>query len=336
MSALESFVDALPKVELHVHLEGSVRPATLLELATKHGSTGLPHDLGALEEFYRFRDFAHFVEVYYAVCGHLRDEDDFARVARETGEHLASQGVRWAEITFTPYNHLRRGVSAEAMFAGIEAGRADARGSTGIEMRWCADVPGEFGPKAGSATLDAVERVQPEGLISFGLGGPEVPRPAFADSFARARALGLHAVPHAGETSGPQAVWDALSHLGAERIGHGVRCLEDPELVAHLRDRQVPLEVCPTSNVRLSVVDSLEVHPLPSLLREGLVVTLNSDDPPMFGTTLRGEYLAALTTLGLSPADVRGLAAAGARSSFMDDAGKRRLLDEIEAVALPR
>lgn len=332
---LEAFVDALPKVELHVHLEGSVAPGTLLGLAKKYGTKSLPHSLDGLRDFYQFQDFTHFVSVYYAICEHLRDEEDFARIARETGEHLAAQGVRWAEITFTPYNHLVRGIPAEVLFGGIEAGRAQALATTGIEMRWSTDVPGEFGPDAGDATLDAIEAIQPEGVVSFGLGGPEVPRSAFAKAFTRARSMGLHSVPHAGETTGPQAIWDALEHLGAERIGHGVRCLEDPVLVDHLREHEVPLEVCPTSNVRLSVVDSLEKHPLPRLIDEGLIVTLNSDDPAMFGTTLRQEYLVAMTTVGITPEQLRDLAAAGARSSFMPAEQGKLLVAEIEATPLP-
>lgn len=332
---LVAFVDALPKVELHVHLEGSVRPETLLALAERHGAADVPRDLDALRDWYVFRDFAHFVEVYYAICATLQDGEDFARIARETGEHLADQGVRWAEMTFTPFNHLRRGVTFEAMIDGIEEGRRQARASSGVELRWSFDVPGEFGPDAAMQTLDEVERRPPDGLVSFGLGGPEVPRPAFAGAFARARSLGLRSVPHAGETSGPQAVWDSLVHLGAERIGHGVRSVEDATLMAHLRDEQVPLEICPTSNVRLGVVDSLDHHPLRQLMDFGVVVTLNSDDPPMFGTTLRAEYLAALGPLGLSPSEVRDLAAAGARASFMPEADRRRLVEEICAVPLP-
>ena len=335
VDTLEAFVDALPKAELHVHLEGSVLPESLLRLARKYASTSLPTSISELERFYRFSNFAHFVDVYYTVCDHLRDEDDFALVARETGEHLAAQGVRWAEITFTPFNHLRRGIPASVIFAGIEAGRAAARATTGVEMRWSADVPGEFGPDAAMMTLDALEKEEPDGFISFGLGGPEVPRPAFADAFARARSMGLYSVPHAGETTGPQAIWDSLTHLRAHRIGHGVRCIEDPALVAYLREHCIPLEICPTSNVRLSVVDSLDHHPLPALIDAGLVVTLNSDDPPMFGTTLRNEYLVALTTIGLTPLQLRELAAAGVRASFMPQSAKARLLAEVERTPLP-
>lgn len=332
---LRTFVAALPKVELHVHLEGSVQPATLLQLSRKYRSSDLPETLQGFRSFYRFTDFDHFVTVYYTICEHLREQEDFALVAREVAEQLARQGVRWAEVTVTPYNHLRRGVSATTIFHGIEAGRRAAEATTGIRLRWCIDVPGEFGPEAATATLDAYEEVRPEGVVSFGLGGPEVPRPAFAPAFARALDLGLRSVPHAGENAGPQSIWDSLALLKAERIGHGVRCIEDASLVEHLRDTATPLEVCPTSNARLGVVDSIEDHPLPRLLDEGLVVTLNSDDPAMFDTTLEGEYLLALTTLGLSPDQVVTVAADAVRSSFMPDEDKEPLLDEIAAVPLP-
>ena len=336
-TALERFVDALPKVELHVHLEGSVRPESLLTLAAKHGLTRVPDTLEGLREFYRFQDFAHFIEVYYAVCDHLTDEQDFALVARELGEHLAGQGVRYAEVTITPFNHTRRGVPAGAVFEGIERGRLEAEAATGIRLRWCVDVPGEFGAEAGLETADLVREHRPEGVVSFGLGGPEagVPRAQFARAFAIARDAGLHSVPHSGETMGAATIWDALTHLGAERIGHGVRCLEDPRLVAHLREHRIPLEVCPTSNVCLSVVPSLAAHPLPRLIDEGLVVTLNSDDPPMFNTTLRAEYLHAVTHMGLSPAALAELARAAVRASFLPARDQSRMLADIDRVEVP-
>jgi aminodeoxyfutalosine deaminase len=330
-AALEAFVDALPKVELHVHLEGSVRPSTLLELAARHGTSSLPPTLDELRDFYRFRDFPHFVEVYGAVCEQLRDEEDFALIVRELADDLAGQNVRYAEVTFTPYNHMRRGVPVEAVFAGVERGRIEAEAATGVRLRFCTDIPGEYGAEAGIATAQAVLRHRPEGVVSFGLGGPEVgvPRGQFAEAFAMARDAGLHSVPHAGETTGPATIWDAVTALRAERIGHGVRCLEDPALVAHLREHAIPLEVCPTSNARLGVVPSVEHHPLRALLDAGLVVTLNSDDPPMFGTTLRQEYLVAGAVLGLTREELADVAAAGVRGSFLEAADQQALLDEI-------
>ena len=194
------------------------------------------------------------------------------------------------------------GVAPEALFEGIEQGRTEVETEHGVRLRWCTDIDGGGGPELAVETVELVLRHRPAGLVSLGLGGTEVPRAQFARAFEIARGAGLHSVPHAGEAAGPESVWDAIDRLGAERIGHGVRCLEDPELVAELRRRRVPLEVCPTSNVRTGVVADLAAHPLPRLIEEGLIVTLNSDDPPMFGTSLRDEYITVARVLGLSPA----------------------------------
>lgn len=335
--AVLAYVDALPKVELHLHLEGSVRPATLLALARRHGTAGVPQTIEELHDFYRFRDFEHFVQVYYAICDNLLDEADFALIVQELAADLATQNVSYAEVTFTPFNHTRRGVPAAAVFAGVEAGRIAAEAETGVKLRFCTDIPGEFGAEAGIETIKMALAHRTDSIISFGLGGPEIgfPRRSFADAFAIAKAEGLHSVPHAGETAGPESVRQALDHLGAERIGHGVRSLEDPQLMARLRDEGVALEVCPTSNVRLGVVDSLEEHPLPRLIEAGLTVTLNSDDPPMFETNLAQEYRAAVTSIGLSASAVAGLARAGVRSAFISESDKSDLLHRIDAVALP-
>lgn len=338
---LSALIAALPKVELHLHLEGAVRPETLLTLARRHGTTSLPVDVDGLRDFYRFRDFDHFVQVYYAICDNLRHEEDFALVVTELGESLAAQNVRYAEVTFTPYNHSRRGVPPQVVFAGVEAGRREVEQTTGTVLRWCTDVPGEFGEEAGLETvrmvLDAREAGQLDGLVSFGLGGPEVgvPRAQFAEAFALARAANLRSVPHAGETTGAATVRDAVEVLGADRIGHGIRCLDDPAVVALLLERGIPLEVCPTSNLRLGLVGSYATHPLPRLLDAGLVVTLNSDDPPMFGTTLADEYRIVVEEMGLPPSALVDLARAGVRAAFLEQADADALLTEIDRVAVP-
>jgi aminodeoxyfutalosine deaminase len=329
---LSAFVDALPKVELHVHLEGSIAPSTLLALARSQRDSTLPRSEEGLRELYRFRDFGHFLEVYLLICGHLRSAEAFALITRELGASLAAQNVRYAEVTVTPMGHVMRGVAPEALFEGIEQGRAEAEAEHGVRLRWCTDIDGRGGPELAVETVELVLRHRPAGLVSLGLGGEEVPRAQFARAFEIARDAGLHSVPHAGEAAGPESVWDAIDHLGAERIGHGVRCLEDPELVAELRRRRIPLEVCPTSNVRTGVVADLAAHPLPRLIEEGLVVTLNSDDPPMFGTSLRDEYLAAAHVLGLSQAGLRDLAGNAARAAFLPQAQAQALVAEIDAV----
>ncbi len=333
---LTAFVDALPKVELHVHLEGSIAPATLLALARSQPDSALPRSEEGLRELYRFRDFAHFLEVYLLICRHLTSEEDFALITRELGASLAAQNVRYAEVTVTPMGHVLRGVAPEALFEGIEQGRAEVEAEHRVRLRWCTDIDGRGGPELAVETVELVLRHRPAGLVSLGLGGEEVPRSQFGRAFEIARDAGLHSVPHAGEAAGPESVWDAIDSLGAERIGHGVRCLEDPELVAELRRRRIPLEVCPTSNVRTGVVADLAAHPLPRLIDQGLVVTLNSDDPPMFGTSLRGEYIAVARILGLSPGGLKDLARNAARAAFLPQAEAQALVAQIDTVPLPR
>lgn len=328
----DAFLAALPKVELHVHLEGSLLPETLLTLARKHRLDTIPGSVAAIEDWYAFTDFGHFIQVYVAAIEGLRDEDDFALLAETTGRALAAQAVRYAEVTVSLQSHLVRGIPAEVVFAGIEAGRVAAERATGIVLRWIPDFAGQFGAQAGEDTLDAVLAYGPSSVVGFGVGGIEVERDPFEAVFARARAAGLKSLPHAGEVEGPDRVWSAIRALKADRIGHGIRSMDDPELVKHLRDTQLPLDVSPTSNLRTAVVKRPEDHPLPRMIDEGLMVTLNSDDPPMFGTTLLGEYR-FVRDLGLGRDAVVELARNGVRASFLEDGAKAGLLGEIDAFA---
>ncbi len=265
----------------------------------------------------------------------IRDDEDVRTLTYEVARELARQQVRYAELTVTPYSHVRRGIAAPAFCAAIEDARASAAADFGVELRWCFDIPGEAGLAAAEETLRIALDEQPAGLVSFGLGGPEVgvPRPQFKPYFDKARAAGLHSVPHAGETTGPETIWDALRDLGAERIGHGIAAARDPQLMAYLAEHEVPLEVCPTSNVRTRAVPSIEEHPLPQLVAAGVPVTVNSDDPPMFGTTLEEEYAVAARLLGLDTAGVAGLARAAVQASFLAPAGKSALRAEIDDYA---
>jgi aminodeoxyfutalosine deaminase len=334
VDGLVAFVDALPKVELHLHLEGSIAPSTLLALARSQPNSLLPRDEEGLRALYRFRDFTHFLEVYRMVCRQLQRAEDFALITRELGASLAAQNVRYAEVTVTPIGHVRRGVAPEALFEGIEQGRAEVEAEHGVRLRWCTDIDGGR-PDLAVETVELVLQHRPAGLVSLGRGGEETPRAQFGRAFDIARDAGLHSAPHAGEAAGPQSVWDAIDRLGAERVGHGVRCLEDPDLVAELRERRIPLEVCPTSNVRTGVVAGLAAHPLPRLIQEGLVVTLNSDDPPMFGTTLRDEYLTTAQVLSVGAAGLAHLARNAASAAFLPQAEAQALVAEIDAVPLP-
>ncbi len=339
MSELHDFIAGLPKAELHVHHVGSASPEIVAQLAARHeGASPVPADPAKLADYFTFTDFAHFIEVYLSVVDLIRDAEDVWTLTHGVARDLAAQNVRYAELTITPYSSINRGIPAEAFAEAIEDARRRAIEDFNVQLVWCTDIPGEAGLPAADVTLDFALTQRPAGLVSFGLGGPEigVPRPQFAPYFAQARAAGLHSVPHAGESTGPQTIWDALNDLGAERIGHGISAAQDPELMAYLSERQIPLEISPTSNLRTQCVASLAEHPLPVLVAAGIPVSIISDDPPMFSTTLHHEYELAAELLNLDARGVAGLAIAAVDQSFMDESGKRSLVAEIESYVASR
>jgi aminodeoxyfutalosine deaminase len=331
---LASFVAALPKAELHVHLVGSAPVETVLALARRHPDRGVPVEEADLRRFYEFTDFAHFIDVYIAVNSLVRTTADVEELIVGVARRLATQNVRYAELTVTPDSHLLMGIEPDGVAEALTHARARARDEHGVSLAWIYDIPGELGLESGERTIDWAERFAPDGSVGFGLGGPEigVPRPQFAGVFARARALGLDSVPHAGETTGPQTIRDAIDDLGAIRIGHGIAAAQDPELMRYLAELDIPLEICPTSNVCTRAVATLAEHPFPVLRAAGVPLTLNSDDPGMFDTTLNAEYVIAGTTFGLTRDELADLARAAVRYSFADTATKSAISTEIDAV----
>jgi aminodeoxyfutalosine deaminase len=329
--SITDFIAGLPKAELHVHHVGSASPRIVSELAERHPGV-VPSDPDQLREFFAFRDFAHFIEVYLAVVDLVRTADDVRTLTYEVARDMTGQGLRYAELTCTPYTSVLRGIPIEAYTEAIEDARVAAERDLGLMLRWIYDIPGEFGLPAADATLSYALDHAPDALVGFGLGGPEigVPRPQFQPHFDAARAAGLRSVPHAGETTGPETVWDALHLLGAERIGHGISAAEDPALLAHLAAEGIPLEVCPSSNVATRAVERLEDHPLATIVEAGVPVSINSDDPPMFGTSLVQEYEVAAGLLGLTEAGVADLARAAVHASFAPDQVKASLTAEID------
>jgi aminodeoxyfutalosine deaminase len=331
---LQTFIAGLPKAELHVHHVGSASPRIVAELAARHADSRVPADLEALAEYFTFTDFAHFIEVYLSVVDLVRTPEDVRLLTYEVARDLARQQVRYAELTVTPFSSTRRGIDERAFMDAIEDARKSAEAEFGTVLRWCFDIPGEAGLESAEETarLATDDRLRPEGLVSFGLGGPEigVPRPQFKPYFDRAIAAGLRSVPHAGETTGPETVWDALTELRAERIGHGTSSARDPKLLAHLADQRIPLEVCPTSNIATRAVSTLDEHPIKEFVKAGVVVTVNSDDPPMFGTDLNNEYAVAARLLDLDERGLAGLAKNAVEASFLDAAGKARITAEID------
>ncbi|HTM49093.1 MAG TPA: adenosine deaminase [Bryobacteraceae bacterium] len=299
-------LQSAPKAELHLHLEGSIRPETVRELAP--GT-----DLEQIRSRYRFPDFAGFIESFKWVTAHLRSPDDYALITRRLLEELASQNVRYAEITLAAGVAVWRKLDFAAVYDAV---RGAAAGS-GVTVYWILDAIRHFGAEhALEVARLAADRVD-AGCVAFGIGGDEARGPAgwFREVFAFARSRGLRLTAHAGETSGPESVWQALE-IGAERIGHGISSASDPALLRHLRQRDIPLEICVTSNVATGAVAGLADHPLRRIFDAGVPVILNSDDPAIFDCTLTGEYELARDRFGFSQPELEELLANGFRYAF--------------------
>ena len=334
--AIRRWLHDLPKVELHVHLEGSMSVATVRDLAARHAADTTAIWPDGLPAAFSFDGFPSFARQFFFGLSLLRSGADLATITDDLAATLASQNVRYAEITTTAYTHFldrsdRSGMSWGEYRDGLNEGRRLAA-ERGVEIGWVVDVPRDLEMPDQTVTIEYLESNQtPDGLVAIGLGGYEVGFPAapYADHFARARAIGLPAVPHAGETEGADSVRQAVELLGAVRIGHGVRCLEDPALVELLVERGIMLEVCPTSNDLLQVVGRLEDHPLPALIATGLRVCLNTDDPGWFATDLVTELAIASDLFGIDRGQHRAMQLDAVEASFLPDTKRATLQAEI-------
>lgn len=335
MAATDShqWIADLPKVELHVHLEGSLQPATVAALAARHGRDTREVWPDGLPDSFSFVDFPDFARQFWFGLSLLRTGDDLRAVIAALGESLHANNVRYAEVTSTAFSHLRGGISAADYGAALDGGRREVLDRFGVQLAWVIDIPRDIEPPDSRSTVDYLAGPHaPTDVVGIGLGGYEVGYPAgpYAGAFAAAIALGLHSVPHAGETEGAHSVAAALDALAAERIGHGVRCLEDPELVRRLAGTGTMLEVCPTSNILLGVAASIGEHPLPALIDAGLNVSINTDDPGSFGTDLNTELQLVHANHGVSLDDLRTTQLAALDASFADASTKIALRAEIE------
>ncbi|GAA2199832.1 adenosine deaminase [Sinomonas flava] len=321
----------LPKAELHLHIEGTLEPELAFALAARNG-VQLPFaSVEELRAAYSFTDLQSFLDLYYACMEVLRTREDFRDLAAAYLRRAAAEGVRHAELFFDAQAHTARGVAFADVMGGLQDALDDAALlglSGGLILSFLRDQPIED-----AEAVWAEAKGHLDAIIGVGLDSAEVGNPAgkFEGIFAEARALGLHAVAHAGEEGGPEYVWDALRSLGAERIDHGIRSLEDPELVRHLVDQRVPLTVCPFSNVRLRAVDTLADHPLPAMLRAGLHVTVNSDDPAYFGGYAGENIEAVAEQFALGREELALLARNSVTASFASEERKAELAAEIDA-----
>jgi adenosine deaminase len=331
-----AWIRQLSKIELHVHLEGTVAPETLLELAAGHGIDPGFSSVAEAQAFFAYRDFPHFINVFIQVCDCLRSPADFGRIVREYGECLARQRVMYAELHFSPEPHARRrGIEFHAMLGAMNEARLELQSRYGLELRWIADGVRDAasGPASVERTVDwMIEAGPSSGIVALGLGGDEqrTPPHLFSKAFARARKAGFHVTAHAGETTGPERIRQTVEVLEVERIGHGISARYDPALLELLGRRHIPLELCPTSNLRTGVIPDLESLTLRGMLAAGVPVSINSDDPALFNTSLEEEYARIVDAFSLTKHELVAIVESGITQSFADEEMKTRLRHRLK------
>src|ERR1700758_3162197 len=325
------FIRQLPKAELHLHLEGAVEPATLLELRKQHGENATLEETAAL---YRYNDFSSFLMAFKEVSAHLRGPDDYEFVTHRLMQQLKEENVLHAEVYVSVGVCLYRKQDFAAIFEGLERGRARGARGFGVSLLWIFDATRHFGVEEAQKVYELAVRYKDRHVVGVGIGGDEVKAPPelFRSVYAYAEDHGLRLTAHAGETAPPESIWGALN-LHAERIGHGLTAAQDPDLIDELGQRQIPIELCITSNLRTGVCKSIAEHPAKNYFDQGLMVTLNTDDPALFGTTLSREYQLAQDTFGFSDEHLRELARNSFEASFLPAEKKLELLSLFDAAA---
>ena len=320
--------EAIPKVELHLHLEGAIPLKAFWELVRKYGGDPSVPNLAALRQKFEFADFPQFIRTWSWKSGFLREYEDFTHISEAVARTLVNQNIRHVEASISPSDFSDRGLKTQRLIEAVRTGLSKVQG---VEVSLIVDLVRDDGAEKAAETLSEASETLSLGVVGVGLGGSEhrFPPEPFEAVFAAARRLGLRATAHAGEAAGAESVWGALRSLRVDRIGHGVRAAEDEDLLDYLAERGVPLEICPTSNLRTGVVRSIEEHPVRRYIERGLIVTINTDDPAMFGCSLAGEYRLLVEQLGFSRADVRNLVLQAARSSWLPEDRKLDLVEKL-------
>jgi aminodeoxyfutalosine deaminase len=327
-----SFIRALPKAELHLHIEGSIEPATLVDLQRNHGVAD--PSPAAADHLYDYKDFTGFLMAFKAVTEHLQTADDYELITYRLMQQLKAENVLHAEVYVSVGVNLWRKQDFAAIFEGLERGRERGARDFGVSLLWIFDAVRQFGPEKAQPVAELAVRYRDRNVVGFGIGGDEAKGPAevFRDVYAYAVDRGLRLTAHAGESAGPESIWGALN-IKAERIGHGLTAAHDAELVEELSQRQIPIEICVTSNLKTGVCPSLADHPVRNYFDHGLMITLNSDDPAMFRTSLSREYQIVQQNFGFTDEHLRELARNSFEASFLPAEKKLEFLNSFDSLA---
>jgi adenosine deaminase len=324
-----SWLANFPKVELHLHLEGAIPLPALWQLIEKYDAVGEVVNMEGLVKKFLYHDFAHFIRTWVWKNNFLREYDDFTFIAAEVASDLSIQGIRYVEAFYSPGDFARHGLEPQKLTEAVRRGLHQHDAS--IKVNLVADLIRDFGPQKGLRWLREVNEVKNFGVLGIGIGGSEkeYPPEAYRKVYEEARNLGFRTSAHAGEAAGPKSIWGAVQVLRVDRIGHGTRADEDPALVKYLAQTQLPVEMCPISNVRTAVVPDLQSHPINKFFQQGLLVSVNTDDPKMFNTSLNEEYLSLMNTFGWGHTQITKLIQNAIRSAWCDQATKQKLFDEV-------
>ncbi len=327
-SSEADWIDRIPKVELHLHLEGAIPFDALWTLIGKYGGDRDIPDRESLGERFQYSDFPNFLDTWVWKNGFLREYEDFTFIASAVAADLAEQKIRYAEVFYSPGDFSRHGLQVEELTVAIRRG---FRQVEEIELALVADLIRDFGPHRGGEVLEKVSTVKDQGVVGIGIGGSEhqFPPGPFAEIYQRARRAGFRTSAHAGEAAGPESVEEAVRMLEVDRIGHGTRAVEDPRLVETLVREEIPVELCPWSNVRTGAVSSIEEHPVGNFFREGMRISVNSDDPKMFGTSVADELRALMKYHQFTSDDIRTVLLGSIADSWLDPEGKEKLSDQF-------
>ncbi len=329
---IEKIITEIPKIELHLHLEGAIPLETLFNFIQRDGRESSIKTLDDLRKKLTYTNFAHFIDVWRWMNTFIKEEKDFEEIAYQVLGNLHKQNVRYVEAFYAPGDYGRQGLSVTGITECLIKGKKKAYRDFGIQSELIVDLVRDHGPEIGRQRLEELKPYLGKGLIGIGLGGSEqsFPAPPYAIVYQEAKKRGFRLTAHAGEAAGADSIWAVIKKLEVERIGHGVRANEDPQLVSLLKERQIPLELCVISNVRTSVCADLESHPIKQYFQQGLMVTVNSDDPTMFNTSINQEYLALAQKLGFTIRDLKSLSMNGIRASFMSERNKELMKSQFE------